>query len=781
MSDFLSSLNDPQKEAVLDFNSPLLVLAGAGSGKTRVITTKIAYAIETMGYQPYQILAVTFTNRAAKEMRERVQALLPNSDLSGLELRTFHSYGAYILRRYGTLIGLNDNFNIYDDEDSLSLLSSCFPEENKKDLRLVLKAIARIKDLGQVTDVDIKNEERHIPSFGTYFRAYQEALENTGCVDFADLILKTTELIQLIPEIKERLNRRYKLILVDEYQDSNSAQFKLLYSLIGEGTQICVVGDDDQSIYRFRGAEIKNILSFPDSFPGTHTVKLEQNYRSTASILKIATTVIQNNIGRHKKTLWTANEEGKKPEVINALDVQDEATRIAALIKKDGNYNNTAILYRMNMLSQAIERAFINARIPYKVIGALRFYDREEIKDMLSWFSLLLNTANQVAFMRLINKPTRGLGQKTIEKIISDNPDFIKASRKAVENKTCSGKALTGLNEFLACYDTCYQKIENKEPFQDILIYLLEASGLKKYYESEKDENILKTRLENLSELANVFKEVPPGFEGLVLFLESLTLDNSMLGSKDPADQEGVTLMTMHTTKGLEFDRVFVVGLEEGIIPGEKSVEASDIEEERRLFYVAVTRARKELYLSWSRVRSKWGGMSEKTLPSRFLKEIPNSLLANPVVQNSTFGTSVFSYQPREKSYNSNNNNAFFASLPKRKEVIPFRIGDSVKSYEYGIGKVVYKVMKNGRTHLRVQFEERTVLFDAQLSKLELVNSQSQNGTSMYKVGDRVRSSDYGIGIITKRELIRGKEIIEVKFEQNTARFNTAFARLEKV
>lgn len=781
MSDFLSVLNEPQKEAVLDFKSPLLVLAGAGSGKTRVITTKIAYAIKELGYAPYQILAVTFTNRAAKEMRERVQALLPDMDLAGLELRTFHSYGAYILRRYGTLIGLNDNFNIYDDEDSLSLLSSCFPNEEKKELKQVQKEIAKFKDLGSFREEDLKRVEYHVPSFSEYFRRYQEALKDTGCVDFADLICRTTELLDENPQVKEKLRHRYRLILVDEYQDSNSAQFKLLYDLIGEHTQICVVGDDDQSIYRFRGAEIKNILSFPEKFKGTHVVKLEQNYRSTASILKIATTVIQNNVGRHEKTLWTENAEGKKPIVINAVDVLDEARRIAAIIKTDGNYNNTAVLYRMNMLSQSIERAFLETHIPYKVIGGLRFYDREEIKDMLSWFSLILNSSNQVAFMRLINKPARGLGKKTLEKIVAHNIDFVSATRHCVETKGCSGKALHGLQEFLICYDTCYQKIEDKEPFPDILKYLLNASGLQGYYESEKDERILKTRLENLSELANVLKEVKPGFEGLASFLETLMLDNTTIGSKDPGEQDGVTLMTMHTTKGLEYDRVFVIGLEEGIIPGDKSSKEADIEEERRLFYVAVTRARKELYLSWAQSRSKWGGFAERTIPSRFLEEIPNELLNNPVMRSSAFGTTAFSYQPREKSYSSNNNNAFFSSIPQKRTIPNYKIGDSVRSSEYGVGKIVDKSMKNGRTHIKVQFEFQSKILDAQFARLEIVSSESSSSSPTFAVGDRVRSVDYGIGVVIKRELIRNKEIIEVEFEGTTARFNVAFARLEKV
>ena len=775
MSDLLSSLNEHQREAVLDFEAPLLVLAGAGSGKTRVITTKIAYAIEQLGYYPYQILAVTFTNRAANEMRTRVQSLLPDSDLSGLEIRTFHSFGAYLLRRYGSLIGLNDNFNIYDDEDSLSLLSSCFPDENKKDLKVCLKEIGRLKDLNTITQADLKKEEFKISSFATFFNAYQEALARTGCVDFADLIIKTDELLQTNPEIKTKLNRRYRLILVDEYQDSNSAQFKLLYDLLGPNTQLCVVGDDDQSIYRFRGAEIKNILDFPQRFKGTHTVKLEQNYRSTGAILKIATSVIQNNKGRHKKTLWTDNEDGAKPIVINANNSQEEAAKICSIILRDGNYNNTAILYRMNMLSQSFEQAFLRNRIPYKIIGALRFYDREEIKDMLSWFSLLLNPNNQVAFLRLINKPSRGLGKKTVEKLTTNAVNLIEVVRTAVATNACSGKALMGLTAFMSCYDTCYNAIDSKVPFQEILPMLLDLSGLKEYYQEEKDENISKARFENLSELGNVLKEVEPGFEGLSKFLENLMLDTSVLGSRNPADQTGVTLMTMHNTKGLEFEKVFVVGLEEGIIPGEKSVENADIEEERRIFYVAVTRARKTLYLSWSRNRSKWGGMVERQLPSRFLKEIPTECLANAINEEASSFSSVFGYKPRTGGTNNN----FFIPSYTQKEVPTYKIGDSVSSRDYGVGKVIDKMMKNGRNMLKVQFEERTVVFDALYSKLDIVKPVST--TSSYKVGDRVRSADYGIGVVVKKEMMRGKEVIDVKFESNTARYNTAFAKLEKL
>lgn len=771
MNDFLSSLNDRQKEAVLDFENPLLVLAGAGSGKTRVITTKIAYAIEELGYRPYEILAVTFTNRAALEMRERVQALLPHSNLDGLEIRTFHSYGAYLLRRYGSLIGLFDNFSIYDEDDSLNLLSSCFPDVGKKELRPYVRKISLLKDQGTYDQKYLKRVEDSLPSFRYYFEKYEERLRSSGCVDFADLIIRTEELLATNGEVKARLNNRYRLILVDEYQDSNSSQFQLLYTLIGKKTQICVVGDDDQSIYRFRGAEISNILSFPDRFKDTHIVKLEQNYRSTSSILKIATHVIKNNKSRHDKTLWTDNEDGKKPVVFRAYNSRNEAEWIANEILKNGNYADTAILYRLNMLSLELETALTKKRIPYKLIGALSFFEREEIKDVIMWFKLILNPYDLVAFLRVINKPSRGLGKKTVEKLTYESSDYIENARALASIGGERGKAIEGLKKFLSCYDKIKDMILSNMPLSEVLVNLLELSELNVYYEAEKDETVKKSRLDNLSELGNALNEVSPGFEGLATYIEKITLDSSTIRDGEEA-KPGVSLISMHNTKGLEFDRVFIVGLEEGIIPGDKSTGEDDIEEERRLFYVAITRARKTLYFSWAGNRKRWGQFSERRTATRFLSEIPSSFLS--VVSDSYGGYEAFAFKPR---------NVFRSSIGTpvmvNRKVIPnYRIGDVVRSSEYGIGSVIDVSTKLGRTNIRVQFEGKVLVCDAQFAQLEVLQ---HSGDVSYKVGDRVRSPEYGIGVVIGRELSNGREIIDVQFEEKKARFNPAYSKLEKL
>ena len=623
MEQYLQELNDPQREAVLENSAPLLVLAGAGSGKTRVITTKIAYAIDVLGYRPWEILAVTFTNKAANEMRVRVSRMLPEVDVSNMQIRTFHSFGAWLLRRYGSAIGLGNGFTIYDDEDSLALLATCFPANKKTELSPVAKAISLAKDMGLGPDSPELADFRRDKSFRRMFAVYEEKLHRVGNVDFADLIGRSIELLTGNDDVASYVHRRFRVILVDEYQDANISQFNLLKLLVGPESFICVVGDDDQSIYRFRGAEVKNILSFPDVYPGTKTIKLEQNYRSTGNILTVAGEIIAHNRERHPKALWTANDQGSVCHLLYVQDEKEEARRCAQIIQKSKNYDSTAILYRTNAQSAAFETLFKRLGIPYKVVGALRFYDREEVKDALALLYLLMNPFDVVNFRRMVNKPTRGLGDASIEKIVDLSAargiDLLEALRLGAGESLLSGKAVSGAKLFADVFAHAGKKLQ-EEGNAACLELLITESQLLDHYKKQDDQN--KTgKVENLGALISAVHDYPDGREGIAEFLESLMLDPTTIGRKDPSREPGVTLITMHNTKGLEFDRVFITGLEEGLFPGRASESDDDIEEERRIFYVAVTRARKDLHLLCCHRRMLWGRMSYQ-IPSRFLDEI---------------------------------------------------------------------------------------------------------------------------------------------------------------
>lgn len=740
---YLSELNEPQREAVLENERPLLVLAGAGSGKTRVITTKIAYAIEVLGYKPWEILAVTFTNRAAKEMKDRVERMLGDVDISEMHIRTFHSFGAWLLRRYGAGIGLGSSFSIYDDEDSLSLLASCFPESKKVELSPVAKAISLAKDMGLDPDSPRLAEFRRDNHFRRQFATYEKKLRQVGNVDFADLIGRSIELLESDTHVSDMVHRRFKMILVDEYQDSNISQFKLLKALVGPRTFVCVVGDDDQSIYRFRGAEVENILSFPDVYPNTRVVKLEQNYRSTKRILALASNVIAHNTGRHPKTLWTERGEGEPCRLIYLTDERNEALRVAMELRKAGSYDTAAILYRTNAQSVAFETLFTQTGIPYKVIGALRFYDREEIKDALALLCLLMNRNDEVNFKRMVNKPTRGIGDVSVDKVLDlafqRRIDLIAALVAASEEGSLSGKAASGAKQFALLFDEAERRLQQDN--SEALYYLLEESGLIAHYR-EQDERNKTDKVENLGTLVSTVAEYPAGKEGLGLFLESLMLDPTMIGHKDPSDKPGVSLITMHNTKGLEFDRVFITGLEEGVFPGRASESDADIEEERRIFYVAITRARKELFLFSCNRRTMWGKTNYQT-PSRFLKEIPKDLVVTEGLPTGSFGASAFG-----------NGYAGYGSLEERR-----MRGDS-----YG-GAVRRGTGRNANIIL-----DPVKRFPANQS----VSRPVQQADGSFSLGDRVYHEAFGEGEVQQVKTIRGKEMVEVRFA--TGKLSTFFS-----
>jgi DNA helicase-2/ATP-dependent DNA helicase PcrA len=627
----LEGLNPEQREAVLASEGPLLILAGAGSGKTRVITSKIAYLIAELGMDPSAILAVTFTNKAAGEMRERAARMEPRA--AEVMIRTFHSFGCWFLRRNGRSIGLDSSFTIYDDDDQVSLLQGVFPERRRHELAWLAGAISRAKERS------LSPEDPACaalgPDFPEAYARYQERLRRSGNVDFGDLIALPLRILREFPEIRERISRRFRAILVDEYQDSNSAQYELLRLLYAPDAHLCAVGDDDQSIYRFRGAEIRNILDFPEAFPGTRVVRLVRNYRSTAPILRAAQAVVERNQGRMGKELVAVRGEGKPP-VLTLLQDQDEEARWVCRLaesrrKAGGSYSDLAVLFRTNAQSLPFETALTNRGIPFRVVGSLKFYEREEVKDALALLCLAANPRDEVAFKRVANKPARGLGQASLARVMElaerqdrSLPDALRLCRPELP-----AKAAKGAGEFLGLLDSLEAALEaggSEKGLYDFAQRAMAESGLLELYR-EQDRAAGTQRSANLEELANAASLYPGGREGLGAFLEAIALDRSRQeGGEEPGPEGAVTLITMHNTKGLEFKVVAVTGLEQGLFPREDDG-PEDLEEQRRLFYVAITRAMDELYLSCCAAR-RMRGRLEFMRPSSFLYELPPDLTA---------------------------------------------------------------------------------------------------------------------------------------------------------
>ncbi len=699
---YLEKLNKPQYEAVIHEGSPLLILAGAGSGKTNVITNKIAYLIDIKGVDPSSILAVTFTNKAAKEMEERVSSILSAHTDTILHappmIRTFHSFGAWILRRNGSAVGLTPNYTIHDEEDMLTLIHSARGgDEAKKDLKPYINMISRAKDYCLSYNDDL-SAISFDPLFPDIYRDYQQKLDSTGGADFGDLIMKTWILLRDNAAVRERLRQKFKIILVDEYQDSNVAQFELLKQLAGDGENLTVVGDDDQSIYRFRGAEVKNILTFPQVFKKTKIIKLEQNYRSTSNILDIASSVVANNRERLGKKLWT-EKVVKSKSVVAVLETQEDEAQFCAEIVSDGNFSSTAILYRTNAQSLAFESLFSKLKIPYKLVGALRFFEREEVKDILAFLSLFINPKNEASFRRVINKPARGIGKAGLEKIVKAAAGFDGDLTKACEQagNGLSGKAAKGalgFSKIMQELKECFNDKDNKEEqnLSDFVKKCAIITGLAEYYR-ELDKTGDTQKLLNIEEIVNYAADFSFSSDGLIAFIENTELDRTASESGKTAPG-GVTLITMHNTKGLEFDRVIITGLEEGLFPSFRNMESNeDIEEERRIFYVSITRAKKELYMTCCKSRRIWGKINYFT-PSRFLSEIPEDLVIFEGLNN----LSSFSEELKE--------------------------GDVVYSKDYGKGQIVKKWISRNEPVVVVIFESgRTAQFLLNYCNLEKIKN----------------------------------------------------------
>ncbi|MCQ2603462.1 MAG: UvrD-helicase domain-containing protein [Spirochaetia bacterium] len=680
MQDYLQKLNSVQYEAVISQGQPLLILAGAGSGKTRVITSKIAYLIQECGISPYSILAVTFTNKAAGEMRQRVADFLGYSgDMNSHDMpmiRTFHSFGAWLLRRNAEFAGLSPDFTIYDDSDMQSLLKSVCRGTLKDNIRMYANLISRAKDycLLPEDDLDIVSYD---PELSSVYKDYQNRLSEIGNVDFGDLILRPVVLLRENSDIRERLARRFSIILVDEYQDSNIAQFELLKLLAGDGRGLTVVGDDDQSIYKFRGAEVKNIIGFPEYFANTRVIRLEENYRSTSPILDIAGAVVDNNEGRLGKKLWTSRKGGKKPELHVFNTAEDEAEFCARLVQKDDM--ETAILYRTNAQSHTFETVFTRHNIPYRIVGSLRFYEREEVKDILAWLCFIMNPKDEIAFMRIINKPARGIGKAALEKIsAADGADFLE--RLDAVMSTAKGKSHAGMEEFRTIYREIVSELDNEEKtLADFIEAISSRSGLGDFFHQE-DLTADTYKVDNIKELSNGGKDMPCTRGGIAAFLENIELDSSAAKETDENDSR-VVFITMHNTKGLEFDRVIVTGLEDELFPGRGGEDKEEVEEERRIFYVSITRARDELYLTCCSRRMIWG-RSQFCTPSRFLKEIPEDLVkADGASMNKTVSCQL-----------------------------PYHVGECLYHDDYGAGIVIKSWMQENEPMVMIRFETGRIL-----------------------------------------------------------------------
>ena len=637
------TLNEPQREAVLHTDGPLLILAGAGSGKTRVLTHRIAYLIEEMGVNPWNILAITFTNKAAGEMRQRVDDLVGFGSES-IWVSTFHSMCVRILRRFIDRLGYDNRFTIYDTDDQKTLMKAVC---KKVDIdtkqfkeRMLLSVISSAKNemiLPEEFEMNAGGDFAQL-KIAKVYREYEAQLKANNALDFDDLLVKTVQLLQTQPDVRENYQERFRYIMVDEYQDTNTVQFKLVSLLAGKYRNLCVVGDDDQSIYKFRGANIRNILDFEKEYPDAKVIKLEQNYRSTENILNAANGVISNNKGRKDKTLWTANGEGQKICLKQFDTAYDEAEFIAEDIKKEvrdgASYNDSAVLYRTNAQSRLLEEKFIAMNIPYKIVGGINFYARREIKDILAYLKTVDNGQDDLAVRRIINVPKRGIGLTTINRIQeaadARGISFYDALL-APEMIPGAGRSAAKLNSFAALIEYFKGQAE-KESLTDLLNEILDMTGYTQNLEAD-DEIDAESRLQNIEELLNKAAAYEEDCEDrdekatLSGFLEEVALVADIDSLEE--DQDYVVLMTLHSAKGLEFPHVYLAGMEDGLFPSYMTITGDDpeeLEEERRLCYVGITRAEQKLTLTCARKRMVRGETKRNPI-SRFISEIPPELL----------------------------------------------------------------------------------------------------------------------------------------------------------
>ena len=721
------TLNPPQREAVAQTEGPVLILAGAGSGKTRVLTHRIAYLMDEKGVNPWNILAITFTNKAAQEMRERVDKLVGFGSES-IWVSTFHSACVRILRRHIDNLGYDTNFTIYDTDDQKSLMKDVCRKMNIDTKiykeRSLLAQISHAKDeLLTPDDMEMKAAgDYNMKKVASVYREYQAALRKNNALDFDDLIVKTVELFEKCGAVLEYYQERFKYIMVDEYQDTNTAQFKFISLLAQRYQNLCVVGDDDQSIYKFRGANIGNILGFEHVFPDARVIRLEQNYRSTRNILNAANQVIANNTERKAKTLWTENEEGSKVHFRQFLNAYEEAEYVAGEIGKLkrnglGNYRDCAILYRTNAQSRIFEEKFIAANIPYKLVGGVNFYARKEIKDLLCYLKTINNARDDLAVQRIINVPKRGIGATTLGRVqdYADNMGIsLYEALRVAEEVPSIGRSLSKIDGFV----TFIQMLKSKADVmtvEEILQEVIDSTGYVAELEAEDTEES-RARIENIDELISKTVAYQEAMEEqnqsatLSGFLEEVALVAD-IDTVDP-DQDYVLLMTLHSAKGLEFPKVFMVGMEDGIFPSHMTISYGDdgeMEEERRLCYVGISRAMKDLTLTCAQQRMI-RGETQYNRVSRFVREIPRELVdlghtiqeKKPKVEELIPTPAKYSkmkeilqgrnYKPREFKVTKANS-------------LDYEVGDTVRHIKFGVG-IVKEIVEGGRDY------EVTVEFD---------------------------------------------------------------------
>lgn len=727
------TLNSMQQEAVFHTEGPVLILAGAGSGKTRVLTHRTVYLIEEKGVNPYNIMAITFTNKAAGEMRERIDDLVGFGSES-IWVSTFHSTCVRILRRYIDRLGYDTNFTIYDTDDQKTLMKDIC-----KRLQIDTKIYKEKSFMGVISsakDELISPEEFTLRAAGDFakekqaavYREYQAELRKNNALDFDDLIVKTVELFRTDAEVLDYYQERFKYIMVDEYQDTNTAQFQLIKLLAGKYQNLCVVGDDDQSIYKFRGANIKNILNFEEVYPNAKVIKLEQNYRSTKSILDAANGVIANNVGRKSKVLWTDNDEGEKINFQQFDTAYEEADYVIKDIRKkvkEGTYNygDCAILYRTNAQSRLFEERFVVNNTPYKIVGGVNFYARKEIKDLLAYLKTIDNGRDDLAVRRIINVPKRGIGATTLSRVqtyAEENGLSFYNALKLAEDIPSIGKAGVKIKPFVTFIQSMRSKVEYLSPSQ-LLKDIIEETGYVAELEAENTEEA-QARIENIDELISKVVAYEEGEENPTLsgFLEEVALVADIDDLQEGNDY--VVLMTLHSAKGLEFPNVYLVGMEDGVFPSYMTITADDpseIEEERRLCYVGITRAMKDLTISCAKQRMI-RGETQYNKVSRFVKEIPRNLLTGAVRSPSV--TKTLSEAPTQsfRQANSKVNPIFstrntyetkpyqstsFSSNTTGKISLSYGTGDRVKHMKFGEGTVT-QIVEGGRDY------EVTVDFD---------------------------------------------------------------------
>lgn len=736
MQEKLKKMNPRQLEAVLHTEGPLLILAGAGSGKTTVLINRIAYIIDQSLAKPWQILAITFTNKAAGELKERLTAML--GDIGGdVWAATFHSTCARILRRDGDRIGYSSHFTVYDTDDSKRLVKDCQKALNIDDKMIshksILSEISHAKD-SMLSPADYQaaaGSDFRLAKIGAVYELYQKRLREADAMDFDDLLGNTVELFRQCPDVLEYYQNRFHYIMVDEYQDTNQVQYEFVRLLAGKSKNLCVVGDDDQSIYKFRGATIENIMSFEKSYPNAKVIRLEQNYRSTKNILNAANAVISNNEERKGKTLWTENPEGDKIQIHTSSNEQEEAdfvaTTILEQVAKGRKYSDFAVLYRMNSQSNILEKVFVKSGIPYRIIGGHRFYERREIRDMIAYLSVINNPSDEIRLRRIVNQPKRSIGDKTIA-TASEIAGALGESLLEVLGRADEFDSLRRASVKLkAFYDMMQELIDANDDesvsLHELYELILEKTGYIEALRGEKEE--AETRIENINELASnllKFQEENREEATLSAFLEEVSLMTDIDNYDETADT--VVMMTMHSAKGLEFPVVFLPGFEEGIFPGLQAIyDPNEIQEERRLCYVAITRAKESLYLLNADSRMLFGSTS-RNRPSRFSLEIPLDLINKTREQDwrkPDLGTKmpVAETELRRKSATAAMH--FGQVTPPARSGNVFKTGDMVQHKTFGKGLVISATPMGNDVLLEIAFEQGTKKLMANFARLAKV------------------------------------------------------------